>query len=182
MTTNQTIDGVLVSRALLNELSTCIGVHITWPCAIELRALLDAPVGFSTPDCPDCACVQDGQCLCIPSKPAAKPQGEPVAWIKPDVAKTLTKDGCCYAFGSQNPKGTLIPLYAQQPARLQDNPIKWVPTVAQIRHRRPERNCPNWGSWHDLKVEIYDENRTNYIDTAGWECETRLLYLPVTKS
>lgn len=40
---NQTIDGVLVSRALLNELSTCIGVHITWPCAIELRALLDAP-------------------------------------------------------------------------------------------------------------------------------------------
>ena len=26
---------------------------------------------FQTPDCPDCACVQDGQCLCIPSKPAA---------------------------------------------------------------------------------------------------------------
>jgi hypothetical protein len=39
-----------------------------------------------------------------------------VAWIKADVAKTLTKDECCYAFGSQNPKGTLIPLYAEQPA------------------------------------------------------------------
>ena len=47
---------------------------------------------------------------------ATQPQGEPVAWIKPDVAKTLTKDECCYAFGSQNPKGTLIPLYAEQPA------------------------------------------------------------------
>lgn len=26
---------------------------------------------FRTPDCPDCACVQDGQCLCTPSKPPA---------------------------------------------------------------------------------------------------------------
>lgn len=47
----------------------------------ELRALLDAPIGFSTPDCPDCACVQDGQCLCIPSKPAALHQGEPLIWV-----------------------------------------------------------------------------------------------------
>jgi len=39
-------------------------------------------------------------------------RGEPVAWIKPDVAKTLVKDECCYAFGGQNPAGTLIPLYA----------------------------------------------------------------------
>lgn len=50
------------------------------------------------------------------SAPADKGQGGPVAWIKPDVAKTLAKDECCYAFGSQNPKGTLIPLYAEQPA------------------------------------------------------------------
>lgn len=28
---------------------------------------------FSTPDCPDCACVQDGQCLCTPSKPSLAP-------------------------------------------------------------------------------------------------------------
>lgn len=35
---------------------------------------------------------------------------DPVAWIKPDVAETLTANECCYAFGSQNPKGDLIPL------------------------------------------------------------------------
>lgn len=49
-------------------------------------------------------------------EPAAQPQCEPVAWIKPEVAATLRKDDCCYAFGSQNPKGSLIPLYAEQPA------------------------------------------------------------------
>lgn len=26
---------------------------------------------FTVPDCPECACVQDGQCLCTPSKPHA---------------------------------------------------------------------------------------------------------------
>ncbi|MCK2123864.1 hypothetical protein [Pseudomonas sp. PNPG3] len=31
------------------------------------------PRPFRTPDCPDCACVQDGQCLCSPSKPSAEP-------------------------------------------------------------------------------------------------------------
>lgn len=43
-------------------------------------------------------------------------QGEAVAWIKPDVLATLRKDECCYAFGGQNPKGTLVPLYTSQPA------------------------------------------------------------------
>lgn len=47
----------------------------------KLRALLDKEVNFLTPDCPDCACVQDGQCLCIPSKPAAQHQGEPVSCV-----------------------------------------------------------------------------------------------------
>ena len=47
----------------------------------ELRALLDKQVNFLTPDCPDCACVQDGQCLCIPSKPAAQHQPAPVAFV-----------------------------------------------------------------------------------------------------
>lgn len=61
-------------------------------------------------------------------------------------------------------------------------PVDWVPTVAQIRYRRPERDCPDFGPWHDLRIEFYDEKRTNYIDMAGWHCETRLLYLPVTKS
>ena len=48
---------------------------------VELRALLDKQVNFLTPDCPDCACVQDGQCLCIPSKPAAQHQPAPVAFV-----------------------------------------------------------------------------------------------------
>ena len=47
----------------------------------EMRALLDKQVNFLTPDCPDCACVQDGQCLCIPSKPAAQHQPAPVAFV-----------------------------------------------------------------------------------------------------
>ncbi|WP_193752140.1 hypothetical protein, partial [Pseudomonas abietaniphila] len=34
-----------------------------------------------------------------------------VAWIKADVAATLTDDECCYAFGKQSPKGNLVPLY-----------------------------------------------------------------------
>lgn len=29
---------------------------------------------FTTPDCVVCGCVQDGHCLCIPSKPAANPE------------------------------------------------------------------------------------------------------------
>ncbi|MGE8122539.1 hypothetical protein [Pseudomonas fulva] len=32
------------------------------------------PKPFRTPDCPECACVQDGDCLCIPSKPSAEPE------------------------------------------------------------------------------------------------------------
>ena len=47
---------------------------------------------------------------------SAQPQGEPVAWIKPEVLATLRKDECCYAFGEQSPKGSLVPLYAEPPA------------------------------------------------------------------
>ncbi|WP_454833274.1 hypothetical protein [Pseudomonas veronii] len=94
MTTNQTIDGVprdLLERCA-RELSIGIG-PAPKNRAQELRALLDAPVGFSTPDCPDCACVQDGQCLCIPSKPAAQPQGEPVALLSKGFTTLETRDG-----------------------------------------------------------------------------------------
>lgn len=76
MTINQTIDGV--PRGLLEVFA---GPRNSTPEQMrkamdELRALLDKQVNFLTPDCPDCACVQDGQCLCIPSKPAAQPQGD----------------------------------------------------------------------------------------------------------
>ncbi|MBW9247421.1 hypothetical protein [Pseudomonas paracarnis] len=125
--TNQTIDGVLVSRELLGRMldSALAFEHVDGDDLNELRALLDAPAK------PVPACIgelerfeSDGEDFVkvgdvidmLGDMKAAKPLGEPVAWIKPDVAKTLTKDECCYAFGSQNPKGTLIPLYAEQPA------------------------------------------------------------------
>jgi len=90
----------------------------------ELRALLDAPVGFSTPDCPDCACVQDGNCLCTPSKPAAQPQGEPVAWMdprSPEMHATISNEVKQHnlKFGgapSAAVNGYSIPLYAEQSA------------------------------------------------------------------
>ncbi|MCO8166892.1 hypothetical protein NJC40_03745 [Pseudomonas sp. 21LCFQ02] len=48
------------------------------------RAAIAAPVqSFTIPDCPDCACVQDGQCLCIPSKPSlesVQSEQEPFRW------------------------------------------------------------------------------------------------------
>lgn len=119
MTNKQTIDGV--SRAALELL---LGDASDNPSAAwkELRALLDKPAKdyvlingmyFSHAEI-----LEWREKACVDMEKAAQPQGEvePVAWIKPDVAKTLTKDECCYAFGSQNPKGTLIPLYAEQPA------------------------------------------------------------------
>jgi hypothetical protein len=45
------------------------------------------PRPFRTPDCPDCACVQDGQCLCSPSKPSAEPSAPVEIDERPE--------GCC---------------------------------------------------------------------------------------
>ena len=78
-----------------------------WAAMEELRALLDRPVNFLTPDCPDCACVQDGQCLCIPSKPASQHQGEPVAIVTGSTVQWLP--------GAGRLKDR-TPLYAEQPA------------------------------------------------------------------
>ena len=68
-----------VERDLLERAASAIEKHhgsLQWVIASDLRAIIDNPVNFLTPDCPDCACVQDGQCLCIPSKPADHPQCE----------------------------------------------------------------------------------------------------------
>lgn len=85
-----------------------------------IDGVLDAPVAFQTPDCPDCACVQDGQCLCIPSKPAAPPQGEPVAWqyrvsAGPQTGWSLWHDGKGEEF-KQSYQVETRPLYAEHPA------------------------------------------------------------------
>ena len=65
---------------------------------------------------------------------------EPVAWIKPDVAATLRGDECCYAFGEQNPKGTLIPLYASPPAPLAAVPALWE-VLVRDEPGNPESTC-----------------------------------------
>lgn len=68
-----------VERELLERAASAIEKHhgsLQWVIASDLRAIIDKSVNFLTPDCPDCACVQDGQCLCIPSKPADHPQCE----------------------------------------------------------------------------------------------------------
>ena len=117
-----------VERELLERAASAIEKHhgsLQWVIATELRALLDKPAATDF----ESWWAETGEQLtkheiglkdlmrcAYEAVPAAQHQGEPVAWIKPDVAKTLTKDECCYAFGSQNPKGTLIPLYAEQPA------------------------------------------------------------------
>jgi len=66
-------------------------------------------------------------------------EAQPVAWIKADVAATLTRDECCYAFGSQNPKGSLIPLFTHSDAgeveRLRESERKCIAS-ADAQHLR----------------------------------------------
>jgi hypothetical protein len=112
MTTNQTIDGV--PREAFKWALEQLEEDGNKGCGYfdSLRALLDAPACEFHQSADECETYSGKH----PCSPAAQPQGDPVAWIKPDVAATLRKDDCCYAFGSQNPKGSLIPLYAEQPA------------------------------------------------------------------
>lgn len=113
-----------VERELLERAASAIEKHygsLQWVIASELRALLDKEVDFLTPDCPDCACVQDGHCLCIPSKPAAQHHGKPVAKLH---AERLTgKDGEYGVtvedsewFNSCRQTGGIFNLYAEPPA------------------------------------------------------------------
>ena len=67
--------------ALLREVAPAVSTWVNGKKS-ELRARIDAvlsasaePKPFRVPDCPDCACVQDGQCLCTPSKPSAERAG-----------------------------------------------------------------------------------------------------------
>lgn len=63
---------VAEAHALLREVRpSCHPKHID-----KIDAFLSAsaePQPFQPPDCLDCACVQDGDCLCTPSKPSAEP-------------------------------------------------------------------------------------------------------------
>lgn len=143
MTTNQTIDGV--PRELLErcarELSIGIGPapkNRAQELRALLRALLDAERCSSCDDSGDLTDLTGewrGYCICpigvaLKNRPAAQPQGEPVAWgfvnedgepdatARWDVAKYLP--------------GDVKPLYAEQPA-----PVAAVHTMKSVM----EANC-----------------------------------------
>lgn len=108
-----------------------------WAAMEELRALLDKEVDFLTPDCPDCACVQDGQCLCIPSKPAAQHHGDPVAWqyrvsAGPATGWSLWHDGKGEEFKNSYQVETR-PLYAEQPAPVEHTMRSVMDAAQQAR-------------------------------------------------
>jgi hypothetical protein len=123
MTTTQTIDGV--PRELLERLrdsNISIAGPDFWSAWKELRALLDAPackrcngsgwidnlrpVGTQAMDCPDC-------------KPAAQPQGEPVARVEigadRNAALTITDENWLRSLKDRGAH-QLVQLYAEQPA------------------------------------------------------------------
>lgn len=125
MTTNQTIDGV--PRALLQSLYTDTVQQwgVGGNAASQLRALLGAnPVENIAGHHPACRAVDDykpGECS-HSCKPAAQPQGEPVAWMQPnqggmcisnEVKQHSIKLGGAPASAVA---GYSIPLYAEQPA------------------------------------------------------------------
>jgi hypothetical protein len=72
--------------------------------------------------------------LAVPADDVRAVAEEPVAWIKPNVSETLRKDECCYAFGSNSPKGNLIPLYRhpQRPVVLPER-IQWFDDNSEQR-------------------------------------------------
>ena len=125
MTTNQTIDGVLVPRELALRILESIGFGE----AMELRALLDADRCTScdgSGEYIDALGDWRGYCSCaagvaLESKPAAQPQGEPVAWKNFDgeggfdfTEDKETAERWKISNGSFT--GWLTPLYAEQSA------------------------------------------------------------------
>lgn len=164
MTTNQTIDGVSRACDALKCLTESFrhalqrGIQPSFSMGDleffiktfeELRALLDAPAKaeFSIPDCPDCACVQDGQCLCIPSKPAAQPQGEPVALLSKGFTTLETGDGKYRIITQYKNRDDAWSDYtelcrAEQPAPVavasRDESIYWLKRIDGIGQARAE--------------------------------------------
>lgn len=124
MTTNQTIDGVLVSRDLALRIIECI----SYEEADELRALLDAPTPF-----PGYPPVPEDRKL-----PASQPQGEPVAIYQ---AEFLGEGGggwsdvehAEYLSLRSSPEFRLRIVYAEQPA-----PVATIALIVQAIHDTPE--------------------------------------------
>lgn len=126
MTTNQTIDGVLVPRETLQKWLDDIGPirHVTQYAALkrdELRALLDTfESQYDGMTSAQAQAVSDGIDGLLFGKPAAQPQGEPVAWqyrvsAGPQTGWSLWHDGKGEEF-KQSYQVETRPLYAEQPA------------------------------------------------------------------
>lgn len=76
-----TLDSETVEDSYKNAIEAALEANNPQPPALAYQE-------FSVPDCPDCACVQDGECLCIPSKPELGGEMETLAWLVDD-----SKDG-----------------------------------------------------------------------------------------
>lgn len=146
MTTNQTIDGV--PRELLERCARELSIGIG-PApknrAQELRALLDAERCSSCDDSGDLTDLTGewrGYCICpigvvLKNRPAAQPQGEPVAWMdprSPEMHATISNEVKQHnlKFGgapSAAVNGYSIPLYAEQPAPVADPLAKGFTTL-----------------------------------------------------
>lgn len=146
-----------VERELLERAASAIEKHhgsLQWVIASDLRAIIDKPVNFLTPDCPDCACVQDGQCLCIPSKPAAQHQPEPVVYTTAgmlEIAKRLPLTGRIGAKATKDERWN-IPLFlgqGEQPALVMPS----VDELAQIIRKVDGSHTLGAGSLADAIIE-----------------------------
>lgn len=127
MTTNRTIDGVLVPRELAKRLAvpmlrTPEYLFDHRDALDELRALLDANPEENVP-CPECGgSLVTWGCTCTPRwpmhKPAVQPQGAPFAWYTEDYL--TDKSATTYDLAAMErwkAKGWPVkPLYIEQPA------------------------------------------------------------------
>ena len=112
-------------------------------------------------------------------KPAA--ECKPFAWYR--VPKDFPLQGAFFPYievqSERDIQSSLEAEFGFNVKRLYDEPAaqhQGEPVTAQIRFRRPERGCPDFGEWHYLEMSRFDKHRTRYIDSVGWECETRALY------
>ena len=101
-----------------------------------------------------------------------KKEGFVAAWKELRALLDASDECKCKRYGKDNPHWP-CPIHSKPSAQPQG---EIDPVCAQIRFRLPEKGCHDWGDWHDLKLCCFDQNRTHYIDSAGWECETRALY------
>ncbi|WP_201772881.1 hypothetical protein [Pseudomonas sp. BRG-100] len=152
MTTNQTIDGVLVLRAAVT-LVRSNEAPVKDAAIRELRALLDAPAADAnawrldpSKRCPQCVGhgtyldgVPCGSCAGA-SKPASQPHGEPVAWL--NIATGHVTTSAVVVMDWDDEKEQVQSLYAEQPAPFQSRVQPWMMACfgEAIAADRQERN------------------------------------------